>query len=81
MLTLDHAKLVGRQPREMKRFRKYLLEIVPGVPPPALQVLHQPDYSCCHAERWNQTMAEIVLAVKTPARLLAWNLRYDKDMP
>jgi hypothetical protein len=72
---------VNRQPRERKRFRTYLREVVPGVPPPEVPIVHEHDCSCCRRELWNQTMTELVLAVPPPVRLLAVNFRYDQDRP
>jgi hypothetical protein len=63
MLTLDHPRLVGRQLRELKRFRTYLVDILPGVSAPAVQILHEPDSTCCRGERWRETRTTLTLAV------------------
>jgi hypothetical protein len=61
-MTFDHLKLVGRQPREVKKFRRYLL----GVPKGELQHLvieHEHDNACCRREEWPRTLSTITRAL------------------
>jgi hypothetical protein len=55
MIFLDHMKLVGRQPREIKRLRKLLLEQQAGEVR-GFTVEHEVDDSCCKKEPWPVTM-------------------------
>jgi hypothetical protein len=73
MLTLDHARLVARQPRELKRLRRFLLEATAGSLT-ELAVEHKADDSCCRREPWNATLAAVVLSVKPPCPVVAVNL-------
>jgi hypothetical protein len=45
MLTIDHMKLVGRQPREVKKFRRHLLGLQRGEVH-EMTVQHEADNSC-----------------------------------
>jgi hypothetical protein len=65
-VLLDHQELVGRQPREIRRLRKLVLELAPG----KLQniaVEHEHDSSCCKKERWPVTLRTILAALKIKA--------------
>jgi hypothetical protein len=64
-MFIDHMKLVGRQPREMKRLRRYLLGLQEGEEDP-LEVEHEADDSCCRREAWPVTMQKIVEALDLP---------------
>jgi hypothetical protein len=62
MLSLDHLKLVQRDPTEVKKFRKHLLEAVPGCFQES-QVWHEADNSCCLLESWPETVKAIADAL------------------
>jgi hypothetical protein len=74
MLTFDHLKLVRRNPREMKRFRRWLMSMPAGQVAPGVNVVHEHDDSCCRVEPWNVTLVTIYRAVKPPTRMVAINL-------
>jgi hypothetical protein len=75
MLTFDHLKLVQRNPRELKRFRRYLMGVQPGEAAlTEVNVVHEHDDACCHAEPWDVTLATICQTVRPPARLAFLNL-------
>jgi hypothetical protein len=64
MLTLDHLKLVNRDPRELKKLRGWLLV---GEPLSETLVLHEPDDSCRRRESWELTLGRIIAALQPPA--------------
>lgn len=73
MITFDHPKLVRRQPREMKKFRRWLLGIQSGDIGEVL-VLHDANGDCCRQEPWLTTVAEIAAALKPTTRLVMANM-------
>jgi hypothetical protein len=73
MIAFDHLRLVNRDPRELARFRGYLLGLSAG-DVQDVQVLHEADDSCCAREPWNLTAAALVLAVGPPTRIAMVNL-------
>jgi hypothetical protein len=72
MLTIDHAKLVRRDPAELKRFRSFLLGVRVG-DVEGISIEHESDWSCCDAEPWEMTAATIVVALQLPTRLMMLN--------
>jgi hypothetical protein len=74
MLTFDHQKLVDRNPRELKRLRRFLLAIQPGDVLCDVFVLHERDDSCCKAEPWNATMLALFAAINPPARVALFDV-------
>ncbi len=73
MIYFDHQKLVNRQPRELKRFRRYLLSVTAGEMAEEASICHEDDGSCCRREPWNVTATRIVLAVKPPTPIMMVN--------
>jgi hypothetical protein len=63
MLTFDHTKLVNRQPREMKKLRRYLLGLQRGQVQ-EMTVAHEDDGACCGREAWPVTFLTITRALK-----------------
>lgn len=63
MLSLDHAKLIRGDLRELAALRSWLM----AGQPVSCAVRHQPDWSCCAREQWDTTLARIVAAVRPPA--------------
>jgi hypothetical protein len=63
MIIFDHMKLVNRQPREMKRFRKYLLERQAELE--EIAIGHEADFSCCKREPYAITLQTITEVLKT----------------
>jgi len=73
MLVFDHGKLARRQPREMKRFRRWILEGEVGSVSEVM-ILHEEDGSCCRHEAWDKTASSIVNALKPSASQVFLNL-------
>ncbi|HWG41339.1 MAG TPA: hypothetical protein VN688_01035 [Gemmataceae bacterium] len=73
MIQFDHLKLVRRQPTEMARFRRWLLEAQPGQYS-ELIILHERDGRCCRRESWAETSATIIEAVRPPTPQVLVNL-------
>jgi hypothetical protein len=73
MLTFDHLRLVQRDPRELARYRRYLLGLQVGQLAHAA-VAHENDCSCCQRESWSVTAATIALAVQAPTPTIMFNL-------
>lgn len=63
MIQFDHGKLVARDPRELARFRRWVLSGQAGHLDHA-GIVHENDGRCCHREPWNQTAASIITALK-----------------
>jgi len=69
MQIFDHAKLVARDPVELKRFRGYMRSLAAG-DMSNMGVMHEDDSSCCSAEDWAVTALRIQQALKTPTRTI-----------
>jgi hypothetical protein len=63
MTTFDHLKLVKRDPRELARFRRWVLSGEPGRLE-NVAVVHESDHKCCKRELWSQTAASIINALE-----------------
>jgi hypothetical protein len=73
VLRFDHLLLAKRDPREVKRFRGYLVGLTAGKFT-EIAVEHEDNGSCCRREPWNATVAAIVLAVNPPTRMVMVNV-------
>ncbi|HTU22875.1 MAG TPA: hypothetical protein VMG10_32850 [Gemmataceae bacterium] len=73
MLVFDHGKLARRQPREMKRFRRWLLEAEEGSVS-EVAIVHENNGSCCRLEAWEETASAILNALKPPVPQVFLNL-------
>jgi hypothetical protein len=69
-MTLDHMKLVNRQPRELKKLRRCLLGAQRGEVLD-LAVEHEHDGSCCDREPWPVTIRITVAALESKALYVA----------
>jgi hypothetical protein len=70
MLTVDHMKLVTRQPRELKKLRRCLLGVQKGETR-ELAVMQENNGSCCDREPWAATLHSITEALKIRSMYVA----------
>jgi len=73
MLVFDHGKLARRQPREMKRFRRWILE-AETESVCEVAIVHEDYGSCCRLEAWDITASTIVNALKPRCNQIFLNL-------
>jgi hypothetical protein len=65
MFHFSHQKLADRHPRELSRFRRWLLGQSAGEAA-AVCIDHAEDNACCQREAWAETLATIVAAIRPP---------------
>jgi hypothetical protein len=78
MSEIDHLKLVRRDPAEMERFRRLLVEASAGMFTNTI-IMHEANNSCCQRESWEETARLIVAAVNPPARIVMIDFGKGKD--
>jgi hypothetical protein len=59
MITFDHWRLVKRNPRELRKFRSWVLSARPGEIS-RVRVAHEANGKCCRKEEWDTTARTIV---------------------
>ncbi|HEY1380565.1 MAG TPA: hypothetical protein VGF55_27435 [Gemmataceae bacterium] len=79
MLTLDHMRLVGRDPREVRKLRTVLAGAGPGELR-ELRVEHCANGKCCRKESWPATWARIAAAVKPVTPVMPVDLDHTADL-
>lgn len=74
MILFDHMKLIAGDPKEMKKFRTWLL----GGQGDA-GVAHENDASCCIREGWSQTFNRVHKAISPPREVIPINIDHTPD--
>jgi hypothetical protein len=80
MFVIDHDRLRRRDPRELRKLRRFLLGIRRGEVN-HLKVMHEHDDRCCRKEPWPVTLSTLTRAMMPDTKTAVVTLKPSEVSP